>query len=117
MQEEGGAKEDMVDVFGMTPAFYRFEIINVVILLVVGIILIVLTAIDILHVFLGVGLLAIVAGISSTASWAFYNKARSSGPLQGELKKSFKYRLVTGIICFVAGAALLIAYAKDVGLV
>ncbi|TET89167.1 MAG: hypothetical protein E3J35_11555 [Methanomassiliicoccales archaeon] len=116
MQKEGGSEKDEVDVFGMAPAFYRFEIINVVTLLVIGIILIVLTAIDILHVYLGVGLLAIVAGISSTASWAFYNKARSSGPLQGELKKSFKYRLVTGFICFVAGAALLIAYAMDVGL-
>ncbi|UCD92918.1 MAG: hypothetical protein JSV43_03100 [Methanobacteriota archaeon] len=116
LQEEGGAKKSMVDVFGMTPGFYRFEIVNVIILVVVGIVLIILTAIDILHVFLGVGLLAIMAGISSIASWVAYRKVKSSGPLLGELKKSFKYRLVTGVVCFAAGAALLIAYALEAGI-
>lgn len=116
MQDQVDKPKGTVDVFGLTPGFYRFEIINVVILIVIGILLIVLTAIDMLHVFLGVGLLAIVAGISSTASWAVYRKIRSSGLLHGELKRSFKYRLVTGVVCFVAGAALLIAYAMDTGL-
>jgi len=110
LQEDKASDREMPDIFGMTPEFYRFEIANALVLIVVGIGLIVLTAFDVLHVFLGVGLLAIMAGISSTTSSINYLKSRSSGQLQEAVAKSFKYRIATGIICFIAGGALLVAY-------
>ncbi len=110
LQEDSAPESDMPDIFGMTPEFYRYEIANAIVLIVVGIVLIVLTAFDVVHVFLGVGLLAIMAGISSTASSVNYLKSRSTGQLQKAVAKSFKYRIATGIICFIAGGALLVAY-------
>lgn len=110
MADDSDIKDDAADIFGMSPEFYRYEIANVFVLVIVGIILIVLTLVDILHVFLGVGLIAIVAGISSTASSMIYFKTRTTGSLQEQIRKSFKYRMVTGVICFIAGATLLVAY-------
>ncbi len=98
------------DIMKMPPEFYRFEIVNVLILIVVGIALIALTAFETIHIFLGVGLLAIMAGIASTASSANFYRTRSSGKLGGVVAKSFKYRIATGIVCYIAGGALLIAY-------
>lgn len=98
------------EIFRMPPEFYRFEIYNVLVLIVVGISLIVVTALDIVHVFLGVGLLALMAGVSSVASGANYMRTRSGGKIHGALAKSFRYRIATGVICFIAGGALLVAY-------
>ncbi|MCK4444854.1 MAG: hypothetical protein KAW09_09935 [Thermoplasmata archaeon] len=98
------------DIMRMPPEFYRFEIINVLVLIVVGITLIVLTALEVVHIFLGVGLLAIMAGISSTASSVNFHRTRSSGRLGGIVAKSFKYRIASGIVCYIAGGALLFAY-------
>jgi hypothetical protein len=110
LADDSDIKEDAADIFGMSPEFYRYEIANVLVLVIVGIILIVLTLVDILHVFLGVGLIAVAAGVSSTASSLVYFKTRSTGPLHEQIRKSFKYRVVTGVICFIAGATLLVAY-------
>lgn len=109
---EGGKDREVAetDIFGMSSRFYRLEIMNVMILVIIGISLIALTATDILPIFLGVGLIAVAAGLSSTVSSIVYLRTRSSGPLQNQVRKSFRYRMATGIICFVAGAILLIAY-------
>ena len=103
-------EEAISEIFKMPPEFFRFEIYNVFVLIVVGIGLIIVTALDIVHVFLGVGFLALMAGASSAASGANYMRTRAGGKIHGALAKSFRYRIATGIICFFAGGALLVAY-------
>jgi hypothetical protein len=103
-------KEAISEIFNLPPEFYVFEIYNVFVLIIVGIGLIIITALDMVHVLLGVGLLALMAGFSSVASGANYMRTRSEKGLHGALVKSFRYRIVTGVICFIAGGALLMAY-------
>lgn len=107
--DETGDKE-LPDIFGMPPEFYRFEILNALFLIIVGIVLLALTAFDFIHIFLGIGLVAILAGVSMTASSVNYVRTRSTGPLHESVAKSFKYRMISGVICYSSGAALLIAY-------
>lgn len=110
MPVEKKGEEELPDIFGMPPEFYRFEIFNALLLIIVGMVLLILTAFDVLHIFLGIGLVAIFAGISMTTSSVNFLKTRSSGPLQESVAKSFKYRMISGVICYASGAALLFAY-------
>jgi membrane-bound ClpP family serine protease len=110
MQEDKKSEEELPDIFGMSPEFYRFEIINALFLIIVGIVLLTLTAFDILHIFLGIGLVAILAGVSMTTSSVNFLRTRSPGRLQESVAKSFKYRMLSGVICYASGAALLFAY-------
>ncbi len=113
MEEKQGDEtvdEDLPDMFGMPPEFYRFEILNALFLIIVGIVLLALTAFDLIHVFLGIGLVAILAGVSMTISSVNFARTRSTGPLHESVAKSFKYRTISGLICYSSGAALLMAY-------
>jgi membrane-bound ClpP family serine protease len=102
--------EDLPDIFGMPPEFYRFELLNALFLIIVGIILLALTAFDFIHIFLGIGMVAILAGVSMTVSSVNFVRTRSSGPLHESVAKSFKYRMISGLICYSSGGALLLAY-------
>ncbi len=113
MEEKQGEEtvdEDLPDIFGMPPEFYRFEMFNALFLIIVGIVLLALTAFDIVPIFLGIGLVAILAGVSMTISSVNFARTRSTGPLHESVAKSFKYRMISGVICYSSGAALLIAY-------
>ncbi len=103
-------KEAISEIFKLPPEFFAFEIYNVFVLILVGIGLIILTALDMVPLLLGVGLLALMAGASSVASGANYMRTRTEKGLHGALVKSFRYRIVTGVICFLAGGALLVAH-------
>jgi hypothetical protein len=111
MQKDEKDDEGLPDIFGMPPEFYRFEIYNALVLVIVGIVLLALTAFDIIHVFLGIGLVAIVAGIAMTTSSVNFARTRSSGTLHESVARSFRYRMISGVICYVAGGALLLASA------
>jgi hypothetical protein len=110
MQGEKTGDDESTDIFGMQPEFYRFEIINALFLIIVGLILLVLTAFDIIHIFLGIGLVAILAGVAMTTSSVNFMRTRSSGTLHESVAKSFKYRMMSGVIMYISGAALLLAY-------
>ncbi len=103
-------EKQVPDIFGMSPEFYRFEILNALVLIIVGIVLLAITALDIVHIFIGIGLLALMAGTSSVASSINYIRNRSEGELQKAVARTYKYRLATAVICFIAGGALLVAY-------
>jgi membrane-bound ClpP family serine protease len=111
MQKDEKGDEGLPDMFGMPPEFYRFEIYNALVLIIVGIVLLALTAFDVIHVFLGIGLVAILAGVAMTTSTVNFARTRSSGPLHESVAKSFRYRMISGLICYVSGGALLLAYA------
>lgn len=103
-------KEAISEIFKLPPEFFAFEIYNVFLLIIVGVGLLIVTALDMVPLLLGVGLLALMAGASSVASGANYMRTRSEKGLHGALVKSFRYRIVTGVICFIAGGALLVAH-------
>jgi membrane-bound ClpP family serine protease len=111
MQIDEKGDEELPDIFGMPPEFYRFEIINALILIIVGMVLLALTAFEFIDLLLGIGLVAILAGVAMTASSVNFIRTRSSGRLHESVARSFKYRTLSGLICYITGGALLLAYA------
>ncbi len=109
-QGDENTDKELPDIFGMQPEFYRFEMLNALFLIIVGFILLALTAFDFIHIFLGIGLVSILAGVSMTISCVNFARTRSTGPLHESVAKSFKYRMISGVICYSSGAALLMAY-------